>query len=478
MRLLSRSVDETDHDVRDAIAKCLGEIGAINPNRLGKDITSSQFVNDSMENGDGEEWRLSQPPWKSHTTRYQLRLVTRHLVVGLKSSPTALDQHKISFAIQELLQLLNAFAIKAGATEPANVDDDTCGGSKAPMSMWLKGQLEEADVFKVVEPFWTTTYKQSDIASKSPPFFVKSNSYYAWISSFCRFLVTKSFANDKSLWRHLFYACRSAIRSPSGISVAEFLFPVLVLDSLCFGEQYDEDVIISEILAALSFGEDAGSSVSMNLREREKSANAVFTVMDVLRHWTEQEMEQRHQSPRSISKRAERQSRSGDPSSWPVDESISRIGHFMRRVPLSTCAIAASAVGMNARALRFLEIESRSKVLVNVDDDLGNDFEVGSKKCLKSEYLDGIDLELTQLLLGQLSDFDTMVVVAQKSHYNRSGLTRRLAEEAAERELYGGKCMDANVVAFYSSRVHLTIISSTTNRLGRSFSSLRAIVRQ
>ena len=100
IRLLSRCVDESNSGIRDAIASCLGEIGAIDPNRLdGKAINSTQFVTSSAGSDDSSEWRLRNPPWQTQITEYQLRVLTRQLVSGLKLG-AQIDQHKISFSIQ------------------------------------------------------------------------------------------------------------------------------------------------------------------------------------------------------------------------------------------------------------------------------------------------------------------------------------------------------------------------------------------
>ena len=97
IRLLSRCVDEPRSEIRDDIASCLGEIGAIDPNRLGKEINSTQI---GQESDDSSAWRLRNPPWQTQVADYQLRLVSRHLVSGLKSASVAIDGHKISFSIQ------------------------------------------------------------------------------------------------------------------------------------------------------------------------------------------------------------------------------------------------------------------------------------------------------------------------------------------------------------------------------------------
>jgi hypothetical protein len=411
IRLLSRCVDESDPDLRDVLARCLGEIGAIDPNRLGKEISSSQFVANSAGSDDSAKWRLMNPPWKTQITVYQLRLVTGHLVSGLKSAPTTLDQHKISFAIQELLKIL---------------DKGLGGKNQKEMTPQLKERLQEADVVNIVEPFWSTNYKQVDtIAPRSPPYFSKSTTFFSWLSSFCRYLVSQSNANKKSAWGDFFYACRSAIRSQSGMGVAEFLLPLFVLDSLCFGTKTDEEIIIDEFLQVLKF-----EGHQMDLKEREKAANSVFVVMDVLRYWLEKEIELRSKVK---SKRGSPPSDIGDVS-WPAAGCTEKIHRFLSRIPLSSCATAASAVGMRARALQFLELDGRSRAVRSGENNNPNVDMDGAKKFLTSNFLEGADLKLAQMLLGQLNDFDTMLFVAQKSQH--TNLSVRIAEEAAEREMY------------------------------------------
>ena len=70
-KLVSRCVIETDEDARIALATCLGEMGAIDPNRLGREVNSTS-VEDSFDvSGFHGSWRLSQPPWKSQVIRYE-----------------------------------------------------------------------------------------------------------------------------------------------------------------------------------------------------------------------------------------------------------------------------------------------------------------------------------------------------------------------------------------------------------------------
>lgn len=170
-----RCVVESEIDTKIAVATALGEIGAIDPNRLGGSLREVSSSGHELEPADNSiVWRWSQPPWKSQIVRYELQLVTNQLSVALKASPTAMDQHKISFAIQELLILLNEFA-NQNSTDGGNKIDDKENGSeddeetlselakkekKKEMNPWLISQLERASVLELVEPFWSTKYQQ------------------------------------------------------------------------------------------------------------------------------------------------------------------------------------------------------------------------------------------------------------------------------------------------------------------------------
>jgi len=337
-----------------------------------------------------------------------------------------------------LLKLLNeSGSSNYGRAEDGAKKERADESTNSSMSQWLREKLEEADVLNVVEPFWTTNYKQADTAAaKSPPFFLKSNSYYAWLSSFSRFLISRSISNKNSIWRSFFYACRSAIRSNAGISAAEFLFPLLILDAVCFGNSHDETIVVRELVSSLTFDTVGSEAIcSMNMREREKAANSVFTLIDLLRKWVDQEIEDRYRESRRR-KRAANVDLESCTSAWPADIVLSKIRRLLDQIPLSLCASAASRVGMNARALQFLEIDSRSQITSSaISNAKKNTASNHDSKFLKSCHIDGIDLQLTKKLLGQLCDFDTMITISQKS--NPSELSSRLLEVATEREMYG-----------------------------------------
>ena len=170
--LQSQCITENEEEAKIAVATALGEVGAIDPNRLGGDLDA--FHQNGIDSTSVDEhvlWRRLQPPWKSQIVRYELYLVTNQLATALKASPTAMDQHKISFAIQELLILLNEFSNqnavddKNQMLETENMSDQSNSveakqNAKSAMNPWLVCQLERAAVLELVEPFWSTKYQQ------------------------------------------------------------------------------------------------------------------------------------------------------------------------------------------------------------------------------------------------------------------------------------------------------------------------------
>ena len=454
-QLVSRCVIEEDKRARLALATCLGEMGAIDPHRLGREVNAtpaSLLANDSFDVcGYHGTWRLSQSPWQSQVIRYELHIVSTVLVVALKSAQVGMEQHKVAFTIQSLLKLLDDSAKFYGGKSQDESDQEA--GNE--MSAWLSEKLDKAGVKSVLEPFWRTNYMQKDtVAARKPPFFSKASSYFSWLQLWCRYMVWRSQENERSRWRSFFYACRSAIRADA--TICEFLLPLLVLDSLCFGDQSDEKVVLREMTDALSFGSNSESDLQnisrrrptrsqMALTDRQKAANTIFVVLDTLSIWAERETEDRYlASSRSSSQSSLGKNKShsmtnldGVGTVWPADESLIRIEDLLKAIPLSTCAKAAEAVGMNARCLRYLEMEARSQIAVSVYDDLKGDAYAtndGKNKALLGEtILNGIDIGLMQRVLGRLDDCDTMAFTSKDS----SQLSRNIIDNINERELRG-----------------------------------------
>jgi hypothetical protein len=147
-KLMDRCIHENDAQARLLLAECLGEIGAVSEHHLGE-LTLSSNVKEASEYN-FHSWRLAQAPWNSAQTRYELELVTKHLVFALKAAPSAIDQHKIAFSIQLILQSLHN-----SSTGPEESD----GCTSKEMSQWLTRNLVKAGVYDTIEPFWTSKFR-------------------------------------------------------------------------------------------------------------------------------------------------------------------------------------------------------------------------------------------------------------------------------------------------------------------------------
>jgi hypothetical protein len=144
------------------LAKCVGEVGAIGEHRLmqPKPISESAQV---------DAFRSMKPPWRSRPARFELQLVTTHLVKALKTASTANDQNKVAFTIQELLAVLDR-TVSEGSSNPKKLKNEqsiegdgvslTNSKGKPNMSSWLTGKLTEATVLEIVEPFWSTEFHE------------------------------------------------------------------------------------------------------------------------------------------------------------------------------------------------------------------------------------------------------------------------------------------------------------------------------
>jgi hypothetical protein len=114
--------------------------------------------------------KTSIPPWHCAPHLLGLQLVTTHLVAALKSATSSSDQHKIAYAVQQLLALLNE-AGKSGIIRvtqheallrPSSHAAPQISGStnKPKMHESLISILVDAGVIDVVEPFWFSEFHE------------------------------------------------------------------------------------------------------------------------------------------------------------------------------------------------------------------------------------------------------------------------------------------------------------------------------
>jgi hypothetical protein len=432
--LLRRCGAEDDEDAQLSLATSLGEIGAIDGNRLGELSVGDSKRNDRSCLGEiSRSWQLAQPPWKSRPARYELQLVTKHLVGALKAAPDSTDLDRIAFTIQQLLGNLDMDARRGSDTlgKAIRVDcaaENVSSNERGPMSQWLREQLLKADVLEMMEPFWASRYK--DASSKMttektpPPFFKNAPSYFVWLSTFCRYMIRRSKISGNNMWTEFFFACRTAIRSSAGLAIAEFILPLLILDRLCSDIKEDEDAILSELRDVLyqhlpEQNVDFSATNRMSHGDQQKAVNIVFSILDTLQWWAEREIEDRHKSSSRHSSSSSTHSSgplSETRSEWSANESLGKIETLLEAIPLELRAKAATSVGMHARALQCLELLARANIVQDIFDSPTQTrseqrglSQISRQR--KGHITDGLDKRFLKKVLGNLDDYDTMSAV-------------------------------------------------------------------
>ena len=150
--LLRRCVEESDPDSRLLLAECFGEVGAINSSTNGLDDLNREFTTKD------DKYR-SRPPWLYHPPH--LHLISSHLVIELKASQTSSDQHKIAFAIQQLLSQMNELQqtnVDLGASK--EIPSLSPAGRRVQMEPALVNRLSKDGVLDIVEPFWYSEFQE------------------------------------------------------------------------------------------------------------------------------------------------------------------------------------------------------------------------------------------------------------------------------------------------------------------------------
>jgi tetratricopeptide (TPR) repeat protein len=345
--LLKRCIEESDSEVRGLLATCIGEIGAIGPNKL-----ADMDADWGASNGQGSGMRRSKP-WDSVDSP-GFEILTTHLVAALKSAPSAIDQHKVAFAIQQLMAILN---LEMEDTPEACTESSkyqkvmaASGSNRASMNIALAKKLSDKGVYDVVEPFYLSEFQEADSshAPRLPPFFRLSVSFYEWLSNWCRHMIRCCVQVRSDKWSAIFHACRTALRSSEGIKLAEYLLPTLISYQLCFGRGRDHDSMLFEIVDVMN----PDTKFRMPLADKRNAVSVLFSAFAILEGWMNKQV------------KGSKNQKMSSPNEWSRSEPENRISVLLKKIPYQQRATAAASVGMYACSLRLFEISAREEALV------------------------------------------------------------------------------------------------------------------
>ncbi len=271
-------------------------------------------------------------------------------------------------------------------------------------------------------------------------------------------MIEKSQDHRRSVYRDLFYACRSAIRTEAGIGILEFLLPLLILDNICFGDIRDRNTVLVELKEVLSCCSECPER--LDKIELQKSVAVVFMVIETFQRWVDTEIEEKYskqRASRSYSTKPSRVSGENPKSTWSPDDSVGLIEELLDKIPLALCAKAAYHVGMFAQSLQYLEIESRKRNVRNiyelVSEEQKDDSSIEGKSHSMNSY-EGVDLSLAHILFGELNDCDSMQAVSRCR--KRQDIIETIREKEATAEY-------ADVLALCEQASQVYWLQNTTN---------------
>lgn len=381
--VLSLAAREQVDRVKDACARCLGEIGALDTSLVQIVITDREEVGKSVD------FLL---PWKVTSTSFALHLLTEFLVPELKSAQKSTSQDRCCYAIQQLLRFLadpDPHDDDSMAMDTATLDVDQ-SSTAGVMPEHLRAVFSQSKILDVVEPFWSSKYVLQDkFVPSVPPIYRPGMFCQRWIFLWCRFLISIS----ESPLKRVFEAVKGVLRYR--LDLCQLMLPYLIVDLLVNGSYVHFDPIITELMSVLNGSPDAAEPVQQGVKAAEALVSttgsagiamvmsdslqvcvqSVFAMLDRFTSWISRR--RMAQAAANLAAEKEKQSSRSKESSSAVNAVIpNQVGAFgsmnnvvdaleavMKALPLSILSDAASSIRAHARALRYTEESVRIRQL-------------------------------------------------------------------------------------------------------------------
>jgi len=370
---------ESHEGVKEACAKCLGELGALDPARITNFLPpSSKAASKSSKQSDNYH---AHCPWEINEQKFGFYLLESHLIPALRTSP--LSQDRIGFAIQEVLKKL------AGRTDRFYDEE---------MPAFLDDFLIRAKIKDITEPFWRTRYSLMD-NERLPPIYKPFMAFHRWIGYWVRYLakITTGPLHD------YFHGCRGVFMQRHEFS--QVALPHIIMDVLLFAkDDTAHNLIVTELSNVLSASALEGGEGYQIDEGNDMAVQSVFTLLDTLSSWGSK---YRLKKSKLIN------------SGW------SKAGDCIQRllddVPKELLGKAAMRIKAYTRALRYFEISMRENysigkqkapiVITEGQRNLRHPISSGLQKSLYGNRNDGSNGVLPTLASDEL---DYLVTIFSK----------------------------------------------------------------
>ncbi|XP_076813089.1 serine/threonine-protein kinase ATR-like isoform X2 [Clavelina lepadiformis] len=343
---------DSNSEVRLLSVKCLGQIGAISPDKLCLSFNSNLAKQTRQVMFDDQDFAFDL-----------LNCLVQSFLVA-----KPVHQDISAFAVQELLKI---YSCRDGSKDNAG------------RRLWRRFSEQTQ---AVLEPHLTSRYMlkkpEMNLSTLKRPILHKKQSmtFREWIGTFCAVLMqmASSCVQEGSKVRGVFEACGAVVRND--VNVALFLLPHTVVEVLKCGEEYT-DFIVEEVMAVLESTEtlkenkndpkptsDVGSLpndtntahedskafqllIGQSSHLAQLSAQAVFSVMDHVTIW------QRQPVPTT----------GGSLARSKLVKEKDLAAAFLSRIPQRTLALASLRCRAHTRALLHYENYLRQSCGGNCD---------------------------------------------------------------------------------------------------------------
>lgn len=335
--LLDACARFTEHsdDVLELVARCIGTVGCLDPNRVETLREKTELV--LLSNFD------EQPEAVDFVT-YLLECV---LVKAFHSVANPRAQGFLAYVMQELLRFCGFDKEAASPFRPQGTQNDEV------YQRWLH-MSEKAR--NTLTPFLSSHYVLTTQQSKSAdlkvyPIFTRTKSHGSWLRTLVLDLLQRPKGDNA---KHIFSVLSRVIRGYD-VSIARFILPFILANVVLGGTDTEARDIGEELLAVLNC--DIESSSQAEADSVESCSENVFEVLDYLGRYV-QAKKKSLSSARSMAARTARPLSEIEESTYLSQ--IACIERILSRIPAQVISRRAVECGSYARALYHWEEHMRT----------------------------------------------------------------------------------------------------------------------
>lgn len=357
----------SDPNVSLLSAKCLGAIGAVDPGRIDFEMLST---NNSLT--DNSNFKKSTPLVEDLQApemmlQYVFKLLNIELAPGARSAGSQRLQKNMAFATQELLKLVG---FTPEVVSLAESDQSNLSSTNAMALASIQSSSKHKHLLEVHVKLWrrfnpknlpilrsllkSNFSRQKTVYNKKDTvFFTRVSTFSQWLQLWVVELIKRM---PESNIRSIFECCTGSIQS-GGISVAQFILPQVLLNTLTIGSEADCKFLEKELQIVLA----QTTSSQDDLKEKERLAlQTLFYNLEALTKWLRKQ--QREVSRlKDVANKSRQVNKELINQQTRIESMSLRVNKFISNIPKLQLAEASFKCRGYARAVLHFEEHLRTQ---------------------------------------------------------------------------------------------------------------------